>query len=192
MEEKLKKLYNQCIQELKTIGIDFEDNDDIGKIDISLSRRTTKRYGCCKQKNPDKNFKVIEKRGTKRITTYAKFEEHHIEVSEWVMQLEDKIIKNTILHEMIHCIPFCNNHGKKFREYATYINQNLGYDIKRVGNPKEDYERSNIPYIEKEIEYRYKIKCKECGQKIYRQRLNARKINKYRCGKCGGELQLLS
>ncbi len=48
------------------------------------------------------------------------------------MELDEEIIKNTIMHELIHCMPYCNNHGKKFKEYAKYINKNLGYDISRV------------------------------------------------------------
>ena len=30
MEEKLQILYNECLNELKTIGIDFEENKEIG------------------------------------------------------------------------------------------------------------------------------------------------------------------
>lgn len=190
MEEKLQKLYEECIKELKSIGIDLENNNEIGKIYISLSKRNTKRYGCCRQEKPNKNYKVTKKtRGRKKII-YEKFEEHHIEISKWVMELNDEIIKNTIIHELIHCIPFCNNHGEQFKKYALYINKELGYNIKRVGNPKEDYEKSNISYIQKNIEYKYKIKCQKCGQEIYRQRFNTRRINIYRCGKCGGKLQL--
>lgn len=191
MEAKLQKLYTECLQELNSIGIDFANNNDIGKIDISIAKRTTKRYGCCKQENPDKNFKIVEKIGNRKKVEYAKFQEHHIEISKWVMELEDKIIKNTILHEMIHCIPFCNNHGEQFKKYATYINTKLGYNIKRVGSPKEDYEKSNIPYVEKEVECKYKIKCQKCSQEIYRQRFNIRKLNRYRCGKCGGKLEII-
>lgn len=190
MEEKLNKLYHECLYELKKIGIDFEDNQDIGKIDIAIAKRKTKRYGCCRQENPDLKYKVVEKRGYKKNIKYEKFHTHHIEVSKWVMQLDDSIIKNTIFHEMIHCIPFCNNHGEQFKKYASYINEKLGYDIKRVGNPKEDYEKSHIPYREEEQKYKYKIQCKKCGQEIYRQRFNAKRIKRYRCGKCGGELQL--
>lgn len=191
MEEKLQKLYKECMQELSSIEIKLENNKDIGKIDISIAKRKTKRYGCCKQEKPDKNFKVTKKVGKRKSVSFEKFGEHHIEISKWVMELDDKIIKNTIIHELIHCIPFCNNHGEEFKKYATYINSRLGYNIKRVGNPKEDYEKSNISYKEKEVEYKYKIKCQKCGQEILRQRFNVRKLNRYRCGKCGGKLEIL-
>lgn len=190
MEKELQKLYKECLKELKTIGLNFENNKNIGRIDISLSKRKTKRYGCCKQEKPDKSFKIIKTGKSGKIVRYEKFQEHHIEISKWLMELDNKIIKNTIIHELIHCIPFCNNHGPEFKKYATYINQKLGYDIKRVGNPKEDYAKSNVPYQEKIVNYKYKIKCEQCGQEILRQRFNKKKIKQYRCGKCGGKLHL--
>lgn len=191
MEEKLFELYNECINELKGIGINIENNDKIGKVDIKLSNRKAKRYGCCRQEDPDKNFKIVEKRGYKRIIKYEKFNRHHIEISNWVMQLNDEIIKNTIMHEIIHCFPYCNNHGTNFKRYATYINEKLGYNITRTGNVKEDYEKSNIEFKVKEPEYKYKIICTRCGQEIYRKRFSSKLIKKYRCGKCGGKLELL-
>ena len=95
MEDKLYKLFDECVSELNKIGINLENNK-VGNIDIKLSKRSTKRYGCCKQEEPDKNYKIIEKRGYRRIIKYEKFNKHHIEISNWVMQLNDEIIKNTI------------------------------------------------------------------------------------------------
>ena len=175
MEEKLQKLYKECLQELNSIGINLENNDDRGEIDISIAKRRAKRYGCCRQEKPDKNFKITKKIGNRKRIAYEKFGEHHIEISKWVMELDDKIIKNTIIHELIHCIPFCNNHGEQFKKYATYINAKLGYNIKRVGNPKEDYQKSNISYKEKEVKYKYKIKCQKCGRSIMIPRIEFNK-----------------
>lgn len=183
MEQKLKQLYQECIKELKNIGIDMQDKPKIGNIDIKIATRANKRYGCCKQENPNKNYKVVQKRGYHRSIRYEKFRDHHIEISSWVMELNDNIIKNTILHELIHCIPYCNNHGTEFKKYATYINQKLGYQITTRGNKKEDYQASNLTYQE-ENDYKYKIVCEKCGQEIYRKRFNKNLIQKYRCAKC--------
>ena len=191
MEEKLKKLYKECIKELSTINIDITDKHIIGKIDIQISKRKAKRYGCCKQSEPDKKYYHFVKRGYKKIKVYDKFLKHDIEISKWVMELDDKIIKNTIMHELIHCIPNCNNHGKEFRKYANYINQNLGYEIQRLGNKKQDYKSSNIEYKETDTNYKYKIRCKQCGLIYYRQRLKKNFIRDYRCGKCRGKLELM-
>lgn len=186
---KLNNLYTQVLQELASIGIDMKNKDVVGDIDIKISTRSTKRYGCCKQENPDKQYKIVKKIGRRKIVQYEKFKNHHIEISKWVLALNDEIIKNTIIHELIHCIPFCNNHGEKFKKYANYINEKLGYNIKAKGNKKEDYEKSNLVY-EEDVSYKYIIICESCGQTIYRKRLNTKLLKRYRCGKCGGKLKL--
>lgn len=186
MEDKLYRLYNNCIKELKDIEIDISE---IGKVDINISNRAKKRYGCCKQAEPDNNFKTITRVGFRRIIKYEKFNKHNIEISSWVMKLNDDIIKNTIMHEIIHCFPYCNNHGAEFKKYANLINKKLGYNITRVGNKQIDYQNSNIESNEKE-EYKYKIECKKCGQVFYRKRYNKNLTTRYRCGKCGGKLTL--
>ena len=106
------------------------------------------------------------------------------------MELEDNFIKNTIMHELIHCIPYCNNHGTEFKKYANIININYNYDVSRVGNKKKDFEKSNIEYIEPQ-NYNYKIICKNCKQEFYRQRLSRKIIKKYRCIKCRGTFDVI-
>lgn len=188
MNEKLNKLFYECIKELEKIGIDILNEDKIGKIDISISKRKVKRYGCCKQEEPDKNT-VYYLNGRKY---FKKFNKHLIEISSWLMELNDEIIKNTIIHELIHCLPDCNNHGKEFKKYAKIINENLGYSISRLGNKEEDYKKSNLKYTENLKKYKYKIECSKCYQVYYRQRMAKNFFKKYRCGKCRGKLVLMN
>lgn len=190
MKEKLDRLFKECIQELEKIGIDI-NNKDIGKIEINISKRNNKRYGACKQEEPDIESKYIEKIGRRKIVKYWKYNKHVIEISKWVMELDEKIIKNTIMHELIHCMPYCNNHGAEFKRYANYINNKLGYDISRVGNKEEDYKKSNLEYKE-EKQLKYKIECQKCGYTFYRQRQNKNFTRKYRCGKCGGRFEVIN
>lgn len=150
MQEKLEKLYEECLKELLSIGINMKEKE-YGQITIKIANRNNKRYGCCKQENPDKKYKTVQKIGRHRCVKYERFEKHTVEVSKWVMELDDKIIKNTIMHELIHCMPFCNNHGEMFKKYAKYINKYLGYDISRLGNKKNDYKKSNLEYEEKAL-----------------------------------------
>lgn len=161
MEEKLNKLYKECINELNSINIDFTNCN----INISISKRNNKRYGCCKLEN----------------------NKYSIEISRWVLELNDSIIKNTIIHELIHCIPNCNNHGKIFKYYAETINNKLGYNISRLGNKQEDYMKSNLEYTENTT-YRYKFICSNCNTVYFRQRICKNFEKKYRCGKCKGKL----
>ena len=149
MEEKLNKLYKECIEELKSIGIDI----DIRTIEIQISKRNNKRYGCCKQEDPDKNTKYYEKIGNKRYLRYAKFNKHIIEISKWVMELNDDIIKNTIIHELIHCMPDCNNHGKEFKKYAGFTPAD--YRSRKNQLYREKYEQPNL---EKHIQKKSEVK----------------------------------
>lgn len=190
MKEKLDRLFKECIQELEKIGINI-NNKDIGKIEINISKRNNKRYGACKQEEPDIKSKYIERIGKRKIVKYWKYNKHVIEISKWVMELDEKIIKNTIMHELIHCMPYCNNHGAEFKRYANYINNKLGYDISRVGNKEEDYKKSNLEYKE-EKQLKYKIECQKCGYTFYRQRQNKNFTRKYRCGKCGGRFEVIN
>lgn len=183
MEEKLNKLFNESISELKSIGINVED-EQVGKIDIKFSRKSAKRYGCCKQDDPDKSTRYIKNRGV----YYSKFNSHHIEISPWIMDLKDSIIKNTIIHELIHCLPDCNNHGRMFKYYAKRVNDNLGYNITRLGNKKEDYEKSNLVYKGENANNKYKIVCSGCGQTYFRQRISKYYTLKYVCGICKNKL----
>lgn len=186
MEEKLNKLYYECINELKNIKIDLSDESLVGTIDIRLSKRNNKRYGCCRQENPDEKTVYY----LRRKKYYEKFKTHHIEISKWVMLLNEDIIKNTIIHELIHCLPNCNNHGKEFKKYAKIINEKLGYNITRLGNKEEDFKKSNLYY--KENDYKYKIICSNCKYIYYRQRLARNFLKKYRCGRCKGKLNLMN
>lgn len=189
MEQKLNKLFSECVMELKEIGIDILDVKQYGKIEISISRRNTKRYGCCKQEKPDNNYRTISRIGRRKVVKYEKFGIHKIEVSKWIMELDEDIIKNTIMHELIHCMPYCNNHGAVFKKYAKIINDSLGYDISRVGYKKKDFEKSDKEYNENK-NYKYKIICKGCKQEFYRQRLKNNFTRKYRCAKCGGRFEI--
>ena len=74
--DKLNKLFLECVNELNKIGIDILNEKQYGKIEISISKRNNKRYGCCKQDNPDKKYKTIFKRGRRKFLRYEKFNKH--------------------------------------------------------------------------------------------------------------------
>ena len=190
MEQKMHKLFLECVNELNIIGIDILNEKQYGKIEISISKRNNKRYGCCRQEDPDKKYKTVTRKGIRKIVKYEKFKKHYIEISKWVMELEDSIIKNTIMHELIHCIPYCNNHGTEFKKYINIVNSNYNYNISRVGDKKRDFEKSKIEFKE-ENTYNYEIVCKGCNNIFYRQRLSKNFARKYRCAKCGSKFEII-
>lgn len=94
-------------------------------------------------------------------------------------------VKSTIVHELIHTVEGCFNHGPKFQEIARILSS--AYDIelgtwasKQEMALSEEYRIAKAKYV---------IRCKKCGQLILRQR--ATRIVKlpmtYSCG-CGGDL----
>ena len=38
MEEKLEQLYKECLEELKKVGLDLENEKEYGKIDIKIAK----------------------------------------------------------------------------------------------------------------------------------------------------------
>lgn len=182
----LQKLYKECIEELNDVGIGFKGKN----ISICISKRNNKRYGCCKLEIPDEKYKTVKRRGFRYIVKFENYKKYTIEISRWVLDLNEDIIKNTIIHELIHCLPYCNNHGANFKKYANLINIKLGYNISRVGNKKEDFQDNNIEYEERD-EYKYKIQCEKCDKIFHRKRLQKNFIKKFRCSKCLGKLKIL-
>ena len=88
MEQKLNKLFKECVTDLNKIDIDILNEKQYGKINISIAKRNCKRYGCCKQEEPDKNYKTVTKIGRRKIIRYEKFAKHHIEINK-----DEKIFK---------------------------------------------------------------------------------------------------
>ena len=94
-------------------------------------------------------------------------------------------IKSTIVHELIHTVEGCFNHGKEFQSIANWLSRVYGIELgtrasKNEMALSEEYRIAKAKYV---------IKCKKCGQIILRQR--ATRLVKlpmtYSCG-CGGDL----
>ena len=56
------------------------------------------------------------------------------------------------MHELIHCMPYCNNHGKEFKKYANIINEMMEKTDKNMPfgiiKPNDVYEL--VKYLTKE------------------------------------------
>lgn len=73
-------------------------------------------------------------------------------------------LKNTLMHELIHSIKGCMNHGKKFQLIATEVNRK--YPKYNIGT-----HASNINYakvykkeLRRQIGYKYLVKCQNCNK----------------------------
>lgn len=97
--------------------------------------------------------------GTCKRYNYGMFQ---IGISKYLLKCDEKLIKETLIHELIHTCKNCFNHGYNFIKYAQKVNNMLNYRIVVINRDKQFSEK---------IQYKYEITCVECGAKFYRHRL---------------------
>lgn len=129
--EYLKKELEVCKQ------MAAESNIKIGKIkDIKINTRAKKRWGLC-----------------------SYFSDGFIiEISSMLLQddVSREALMNTLMHEVLHTVDGCMNHGKKWKYYAGIINLKYGLHIKSATSAAEKK-------IDDSYEYNYIIACPKCG-----------------------------
>lgn len=96
-------------------------------------------------------------------------------------------LKNTIMHEVLHTIKGCMNHGTNWKQWAELVNSQLGYDVKRTNSAAE----LNVKREPQTRQIRYKLECTCCGGTVCREKMTRaiKYPQLYKCGKCGGELR---
>ena len=96
-------------------------------------------------------------------------------------------LMNTILHELIHSVKGCMNHGAKWKAIAAKVKAAYGYNIKRTSNAAE----KGVDEATRPIEYKYIFKCKGCGCTVRRERASkfVQYYQHYHCAVCGGAFE---
>ena len=82
-----------------------------------------------------------------------------IKISKNFMQVCPEHVKNTMMHELIHSINGCMNHGPNFQYVANLVNNKFGYNVSTTS-----YYDSYNNYLNNTKNYRYKLKCNSCGK----------------------------
>ena len=163
----MKDLLNyveECKSQLNLLGIKY------GKVQsFSVNTRAKSRLGSCKK------------------IGFGSFE---ISISKFLLEDEadPQVLKNTIVHELLHTVTGCFSHKGKWKLLSQIVNENLpDYCVKRT----TDFEDIGVEKPVKEPVFRYILKCEKCGLEIRRQRLSkaVKNYKKYRCAKCGGKLK---
>lgn len=164
-EQRLAALMEDAKRELIQIGI-YPSKNILG---IKENRRAKKRLGCCR----------LERNGFRKS--------FWIEIATVLRDADDKALKQVILHELLHTCPGCFNHGTEWKRLADQVNQVYGCQIQRVSRSAELGVAE-----EKEVKYKYRIRCEKCGCTSYRMKKSrvVQTPKKYRCGKCGGALKV--
>ena len=156
----LNNLLAKAIQEVKEQGI------KPGNIDPTLYvSNAAKEFGRCTH-------------------TGSNFE---IRISKYIMNNPEKDLMQTIVHEVLHSVAGCMNHGPQWKKVADIMNEAKGYNISRLTS----ISAANLTKEHQAVLTKYVVACTDCGNKIYRQR-KSKLINYpelYTCGACGGELK---
>ena len=98
-----------------------------------------------------------------------------------------KSLVETTIHELIHTIKGCDNHGHKFQAIAQLVSANTQYDVDTKSSSKA--RGVDLEHHPKVVNAKYVSVCPDCGQKYYHMRKpkyydNYSKV--YSCGVCGG------
>ena len=167
-ENQLNQLLQQVISEATALGIPVSRHISPS---LHINKRTRARFGGCK-----------------KVKGFVHFT-YHIEISIVLLNAEEPVIKEILAHEVLHTCPGSMNHGLAWKSHCQKMEKAYGYRLKRTSS----YEKLGIEDPRGVKSYRYVIECRQCGQKIYRQRKSplTDATNKYRC-RCGGKLVCVS
>lgn len=119
--------------------------------------------------------------------TYKKPDGFVIRITDSLIKdkVSEMCIKNVIMHEILHTVPGCFNHGKLWKAMADVVNNSsYGYRVKRLAE-LEDLDKAVI-----KNRYKYVLKCKRCKKKIGFTKKNKiiKHFKDYRC-QCGGKFK---
>lgn len=157
----LKQEMDECINIILNLG--YEVHIPVG---IDINNRLSKSLGRC-----------IRRRGVYRIEANLTF----------LRVASSQNVHNMIMHECIHCVEGCFNHGAKWKSVAAQVMEKYPqYTIRRCSN---DEEYSKI--YSNDSKYRYEVICRDCGKTIGRYKNESKTVKSitrheklYRCGYC--------
>lgn len=136
-ETKLKKAVAECKIMMDELKIPYNKGTT-----VTINSRAKRRWGV--------------------TNLNKKTQKYTIQIASRLLQddVNEKSLKNTIMHEFLHTAPGCLNHGKTWTKYAEIINKKYQYNIQRVSGDKE-----GLDLID-ENEYKYIFECSKCGQRF--------------------------
>lgn len=174
----LQKYVNECINEMKTMGVELTN---LPNIKWAVSSRAKSRYGQCYFMG-SKDKCIID------ISTFL--------LDEDITPNEDSL-KNTIIHELLHALFPYDGHKGKWKTMANYITRASDgkYVIKRCTSYQEKGIDINKLYNNDTcLVPKYVIKCVNCGTTYARKRKTkiVKRPDLYKCGVCGGDLKVIN
>lgn len=170
--KNLMEMFNYGLEVVEACGIEYGNI-----VDVSINTRAKSRFGQC--------------RYNRVMGTYT------INISKFILDddIDDKAVMETIIHEILHTVEGCMNHGKKWKSLGKIVEQKFGYCITRTS----DYNKFS-DNLEKKMEVEratkksnYVFKCAGCGQIIRREKMSkfVKYYQHYKCGICGSNFQFI-
>ena len=157
-QEELNAQLAALAEELRGMGVPI--SREISP-QVEVNSRAQRRLGCC-----------IQKEGAFTIQVSAR------------LLGQPELLRNTLLHELLHTCYGCQNHGKRWKAYAQRVGEALGVEITRtvpLEGPAQPLRQEPVKYL---------LQCQSCGRLIPRRRLSkaVKYPSRYRCP-CGGKLR---
>lgn len=142
----LNEILKECIVDCNVLGI--KPNDIVPYVQVN--KRLKRVWARTVHPDDDRYY-------------YGKFV---IEFAPKTLKASDKAIKNTMMHEVLHCVDDCFCHTGRWKKLARKIsytyNEKYG-EIKRTASNKEmGLKKEDIP-IKKEKKINYELYCPKCG-----------------------------
>lgn len=137
------KIYNKCNKMVKDLGI------ETGMVWNVIPSKKRSVWGLC---------------------VHEGFNVYTILISDVLLDdsVPDKLTEETMLHEILHTVKGCQNHGTKWKQYANKINMTYGYNIKRTGSEEE--KGKEVMELCRKQKHKHMVKCQKCGHEIFFQR----------------------
>lgn len=89
----------------------------------------------------------------------------------------------TMVHELLHTLPNCFNHGPVWKRHVFKVNDAFGTSISRLATVNFE--------LGQEEPYKYKVTCNDCNKIVARYKRMGKVLKNLKectCGLCGGEL----
>ena len=139
--------------------------------EIIINTRASRRFGLCIKKKNGPGLKY----------------DYLIEINHKLLEVEEKYAMETMVHETLHTVEGCMNHGPKWKGNAAVMNRKFGYNIKRTSS-----------YSERGLEQpigKYQVQCTNCKQVFFKNRMSnlIKNPKRYICScKAKGTLEVVT
>lgn len=179
--ERWMKIFNQIYADMVRLGLPIHKPDY-----VSVRRSLRVTLGKCYCESLwDVNTRTMQKH------FYIYFNPDLLKLEE------ERILRDTFAHELIHTIDGCMNHSKLFKYYASFVNDELGCRVTSTFSvdlyPALSAADKKILDVraQRQTKYQYQVQCIDCKMTINRQRKSKliEHPERYRCGRCGGRLK---